>query len=359
MSAHLGECELWFGSAAAAANPPHCGDVLVLARGTVTSESLVRQSVAVGVDGTLRVLGSGEVDSSSAVQDGAHVVHSSGEPILDPEGDATARATFAAAADGSDVDVEANGVARDSRWRLRIADAALPRAHFGCEPSRLDTDAPVYARLRPGTACIAGVEVLSIVFCTFYAYNGPYKLAGGWAGLAGGHEADVEHVTVHVCAATGELHSVWYHAHRARDGRLCSSYGDQVETAADGRPVVYVALNGHGHYPGAGTYKRIFGFANDRCQAGRLWRPSPVLVPSNLHDRARLAATHCEWLLFPGRLGTPYNPYRRCSEQETRSAAPVVSPGGSPHNMAVQDWWGFEECCSRSAINRIFRQGAR
>ena len=84
MSAHLGECELWFGSAAAAANPPHCGDVLVLAHGTVTSESLVRQSVAVGVDGSLRVLGSGEVDSSSAAQDGAHVVHSSGLTLTTP-----------------------------------------------------------------------------------------------------------------------------------------------------------------------------------------------------------------------------------------------------------------------------------
>ena len=74
---------------------------------------------------------------------------------------------------------------------------------------------------------------------------------------------------------------------------------------------------------------------------------------------AALAATHSEWLLYPGRLGTPYNPYRRCSEQEARSVAPIVSPGGSPANMAVQDWWGFEECCSRSAMKRIFRPGAR
>jgi hypothetical protein len=58
--------------------------------------------------------------------------------------------------------------------------------------------------------------------------------------------ADWEHLTVRV-TATGELEGLWYNAHRNRDGTWQPC--DAVPTTPCGRPIVYVALHGHGVYP--------------------------------------------------------------------------------------------------------------
>ena len=282
VAAHLSTCELWFGSGARG-SAPDCGDVCVLRQGEVTAAALVRQrqSSALAGGAAQGAEGSDATESSSS---------SCG--IIEDDG----------------------RVRYDGRWRLRIAPDALPAAHYGAHAADVDLDeaAPVYARVRPGVACVHGVEVVSIVYTTFYPYNGAYKILRGWA-MAGGHEADVEHVTVHVARRTGQLHSVWFHAHRARDGML--KRAEEIDCDSGGHPRVYVARNGHGHYWDRGTYPRLFGVANDQCGQGRLWQPTPVLLPDT-RDAAALAAADLEWLVFPGRLGTPYEPYRRCSREE-------------------------------------------
>jgi hypothetical protein len=322
VAAHLSTCELWFGSGARG-SAPDCGDVCVLRQGEVTAAALVRQrqSSALAGGAAQGAEGSDATESSS-----------SSRGIIEDDG----------------------RVRHDGRWRLRIAPDALPAAHYGAHAADVDLDeaAPVYARVRPGVACVHGVEVVSIVYTTFYPYNGAYKILRGWA-MAGGHEADVEHVTVHVARRTGQLHSVWFHAHRARDGTL--KRAEEIDCDSGGHPRVYVARNGHGHYWDRGTYPRLFGVANDRCGQGRLWQPTPVLLPDT-RDAAALAAADLEWLVFPGRLGTPYEPYRRCSREE--EASRVVESGGSPPGPACQDWWAFEECVSRSTLKRLFMPGA-
>ena len=51
-------------------------------------------------------------------------------------------------------------------------------------------------------------------------------------------------------------------AYRHRDGVWRSA--DELPRAADGRVQAFVALNGHGSYPEAGTIPRVFFAFNDQ-----------------------------------------------------------------------------------------------
>ncbi len=49
---------------------------------------------------------------------------------------------------------------------------------------------------------------------------------------------------------TGELIGIYFHAHRNHDG--CWVAAPDVKRTAEGRPIAYVALHGHGTYPVSG-----------------------------------------------------------------------------------------------------------
>ena len=59
--------------------------------------------------------------------------------------------------------------------------------------------------------------------------------------------------------------------------KVCGLIGNEVEYIGN-HPLVYAALDGHGNYPHAGIYSRIFGFANDYCDRGELWKPERVVI---------------------------------------------------------------------------------
>ena len=68
-----------------------------------------------------------------------------------------------------------------------------------------------------------------------------------------------KHMTRHMTAAlSGQC--------RHRDGRWVSA--NDMPRTPDGRPLSYVALNGHGSYPRAGFIPRIFLAFNDRTGQG-------------------------------------------------------------------------------------------
>ncbi|KAJ9462063.1 hypothetical protein DIPPA_22123 [Diplonema papillatum] len=225
-----------------------------------------------------------------------------------------------------------------------------PEFHFGVPPARLDS-VPVYVRYR--FAEVRGDAVLAVTYIMFFPYNGAYNVLG-W--LMGGHEADWEHVTVHLHQAAGSggwgLHSMWFHAHRERDGALCRRW----ETRG-GRPVVYVARNGHGTYKRAGVVYRIFGVANDQCSAGRLWQAPLVFLPGCLRLDGVPAALR--WVLFPGDWGTSFDKGGHCSPVEAKRRKQVTSPGGCPPGPALQSWWVHEPCRSRHWFRRVFLPSSR
>ena len=49
---------------------------------------------------------------------------------------------------------------------------------------------------------------------------------------------------------TGDLIGIYFHAHRNHDG--CWVAAPDLQRTAEGRPIAYVALHGHGTYPVSG-----------------------------------------------------------------------------------------------------------
>eukprot|EP01047_Picozoa_sp_COSAG01_P000680 COSAG01_NODE_13_length_41723_cov_145.394556_36_plen_219_part_00 len=192
---------------------------------------------------------------------------------------------------------------------------------------------------------------------------------------------------------------VWFNAHKANQGRLVLASELEYMDFSDGRraPVVYVARNGHGHYPHAGTTCRVSCLANDTTDQGLLWQPraavrGPLSVVSaserhqlqhacpHLTHRLRLALfgggaglslaacawlglpvvagsgqvlpdardtkallrRGASWLLFGGALGTARSvaDWRHCSHEEQRESPwRVMEVGGVPCGIATKKWW--------------------
>jgi hypothetical protein len=133
----------------------------------------------------------------------------------------------------------------------------------------------------------------------------------------GEHEGDWEHVTVR-CTKEGQLLAVYYGSHRHGDGTWVRAEVVPFETRT-GRIVAFVARNGHGTYPAAATYGRIFGLANDVTSAdGPVWAPR-----------------RCIAVFRPS--GEASSPSQQHSAPAAQQALPVFSArGGRPMRPAPQ-----------------------
>jgi hypothetical protein len=97
--------------------------------------------------------------------------------------------------------------------------------------------------------------ILKYIF--LYAYNGSYKLGSF---NIGGHDCDIEHITIHVSKNLHTITEIFYSAHGTADGMWVSSANIEFTGS---HPNVYIARGSHATYPTAGIYYRIFGLAND------------------------------------------------------------------------------------------------
>lgn len=84
-------------------------------------------------------------------------------------------------------------------------------------------------------------------------------------------------------ACHGYADGIWKSAQMKMNGdgvEIIEPHGFEIDTPCN--PIAYVCRNGHGHYPHAGTWTRIWGFANDVCSPrnGRTveWHPQPILL---------------------------------------------------------------------------------
>jgi len=114
---------------------------------------------------------------------------------------------------------------------------------------------------------VAGVRYVDIVYTVMLAWNGSISLIAG----QGEHPNDVETIVVRL-AATDLDHPVRYMFQQ--HGGFCWYEPAEVEldSAHDGRLVVYLARESHECYPHAGRYMRLFGAADDVCdEAGVTW----------------------------------------------------------------------------------------
>jgi hypothetical protein len=127
-------------------------------------------------------------------------------------------------------------------------------------------------------------DKIYIVYAFVYAYNGAYPIAAPIVDVRlaqdGAHEFDIEHIVVELDATTQEAERIYFATHTRKEGVWLAV--DHKDISYEGtHPVVYVARNGHGSYPRAGTHVRIFGFGNDitsRDYKSHRWVPQMVLV---------------------------------------------------------------------------------
>ncbi|KAK9838553.1 hypothetical protein WJX81_007080 [Elliptochloris bilobata] len=152
--------------------------------------------------------------------------------------------------------------------------------HRRGQPELLD-QVPVYAHVKEVLGKSGRREALEINYMHFLAFNGSYKLFGWlYVGELGAHDADWEHTTVRLTADGRHVLGMYYSAHRHRDGVWRSA--DEVPQGPGGRPLAFVAVNGHGAYPVAGTIPRIFYAANDQTSdEGLRWSPSRCMLVSD------------------------------------------------------------------------------
>eukprot|EP00051_Salpingoeca_urceolata_P018111 m.252525 g.252525 ORF g.252525 m.252525 type:complete len:529 (-) comp19126_c0_seq13:162-1748(-) len=241
----------------------------------------------------------------------------------------------------------------DKRWHLKCNQAF----HCGVPVAELDS-VPVYAHVTRDV--VRGTHVIAINYITFYPYNGAYLVpldeSGNVNHLQGGHEADIEHVRVHVDAATMQLHSVRFSAHRERDGSFLMADKVECDDVEQDSVVCYVARNGHGLYPTAGNYRRLFFMANDSCSKGTLWRPRVVLLPQ-VDDEETIEELGLQWLWYCGCWGSDYKRFKHCSYKELEHGK-ISRTGGSPCGPAVQQWWLHEQCKTRHWFKRLFLPNA-
>jgi hypothetical protein len=142
------------------------------------------------------------------------------------------------------------------------------------------SNAPVYAYYRDFDT------FFEIRYLFFYGYNGAYNILHFFNYLDvkyGEHDGDIEHLTLRFSKTNGllpkqtmsNLECIYYGAHTTHEGVWISP--KEVEYVGS-HPIAYAALDGHGNYPHAGIYSRIFGFANDYCNRGELWKPDQVVI---------------------------------------------------------------------------------
>lgn len=203
---------------------------------------------------------------------------------------------------------------------------------------------------------------------TFYGYNAPYDvriagitlMSGDKYDFQNAHEADLEHVTLEIHTATDTITRIFYGAHGAAEGMWVKQGEFQMEGT---HPVVYVARGGHGSYPRAGTWVRVFGFANDVTNKGMRWTPEVRRIYRPFVDETEEAepgydADTMGWIAYDGNygrrgvrglafrdwLGVPDKSHRTlaealalwCSEGDSvceSLKAPLATPPGGDKNM--------------------------
>ncbi|KAL3140806.1 hypothetical protein ABBQ32_005349 [Trebouxia sp. C0010 RCD-2024] len=136
---------------------------------------------------------------------------------------------------------------------------------------------PIYCHAKDVVDPQGKLEAVEINYMTFFAFNGSYKLFDWiYIGEVGAHDGDWEHVTLRLTPDAGQVLGIYYSAHRHRDGRWVPA--DKMPRTAEGRPLSYIAVNGHGSYPRAGFIPRIFLAFNDRTGKGQVWNPRKCVL---------------------------------------------------------------------------------
>ena len=149
-----------------------------------------------------------------------------------------------------------------------------------------NSSAPIYVT----TYETSLLYVIQYIF--LYSYNGYKNVLGLFH--VGGHQCDIERITVRITKETGQIHDIYFGAHTHKDGLWVKHEDIEFDGT---HPVVYIAQGTHATYSKPGTYIRYFGFGNDKTSTeGISWIPENVVYIDE----------NTPWNQFRGRLGAPY-----------------------------------------------------
>lgn len=112
-------------------------------------------------------------------------------------------------------------------------------------------------------------DYIYVQFITFYAFNGPLPVLGGWV-WAGSHQADVEHVTAIVRNTSMALEGYYLSHHGEETFVPCHQLTKDPTT---NKYVIYVAIGSHAHYATRGYFNRYYGATFDETAEGTHWVP--------------------------------------------------------------------------------------
>jgi hypothetical protein len=150
-------------------------------------------------------------------------------------------------------------------------------------------DVPIYAYVQKRE------DKFYITYVFVFPFNGSYEILG--IRSVGDHPGDLEHLTVELDADKNLLR-VLFGAHGVLDANWVDV--DEVEFE-DGKPVAYVALNGHGLYSKAGVAFRLYGLGNDYMDKGTKWVPETEQIFK--WNDPRFDPKTMGWTMFNGRFG--------------------------------------------------------
>ena len=191
--------------------------------------------------------------------------------------------------------------------------------------TRNGTDQPgwvCYTHVQPASA-ERNQNMYDVQYIFFYAYNGDMV----WGAIESAHEADFEHITVRVADDLKTIHRIYYSAHD-EEGRWYAketSLGtkDGYSVTAEGRPIVYSALDSHASYPWSGEWNRI-NKPNDFTEDnGPEWDCKTNII--NLGEKL-FPIEGANWLQYSGRWG-------EIGELNWTTG---------PYGPAYQYWWNAE-----------------
>ncbi|KAL0028666.1 hypothetical protein WJX79_009247 [Trebouxia sp. C0005] len=214
---------------------------------------------------------------------------------------------------------------------------------------------PVYAHVKEVVDPQGKLEAVEINYMKFLAFNGSYKLFDWiYIGEVGAHDGDWEHVTLRLTPDARQVLGIYYSAHRHRDGRWVSANG--MPRTQDGRPLSYVALNGHGSYPRAGFMPRIFLAFNDRTGQGQVWDPKKcVLVTQDAVPQVTSRGSELNGSSYPSGHLAQERPKVQLQQDPAAWLAYEGKWGSTVEAPALQEWFArAEHPVSRSWLVQVF-----
>jgi len=129
------------------------------------------------------------------------------------------------------------------------------------------------------------IEYKSVSYLINYIYNSAIGCGGCFCPQKkslGFHNIDRERVKVLFDKETNEPKFVYFSAHSIEDKWY--PY-EECEKTKNNELIIYVALGSHANYPYSGTWFRVFGLANDRCNKnGKMVIPKLEKLESYHHN---------------------------------------------------------------------------